>query len=109
VPERAAVRLRAALEVTFYDGEEERRASTKDVSGEGLFLRCAAPPTAGRELRLVLRAPGGVGRPVTATARVVRSVSAERDSHLVPGAALRLVEISARDRAALARLVAAGS
>jgi hypothetical protein len=39
----------------------------------------------------------------------VRSVSAERDSHLVPGAALRLVEISARDRAALARLVAAGS
>lgn len=109
IPERAGSRRRASLPVTYYRGEEQGRGYTKDLSVDGLFLKVAAPPAVGEGLRVVFDLPGESEPTIRATARVMRAVAPQRDSHLLAGVGLRLLDVGERDREGLARFVASGA
>jgi len=108
VPERSTPRRRTSRPVKYFREDDERTGSTKDVGIEGLFLRCAPPPAVGESVRVVFDLPHADQPTIRAKARVVRVIEPERDSHLVAGAGLRFVELSAADRAELSAFVGAG-
>ncbi len=106
---RAAARRHAALRTTYFHGARSARAFTKDVGTGGVFLRVRESLAVGEPVQLIVDLPGDPQSAVRAAGEVARLVPSERDSHLVPGIALRFLRISPRDRGKLARFVAAGA
>jgi uncharacterized protein (TIGR02266 family) len=104
---RVTGRRGAALRATVLDGERSVRAVTKDIGPGGLFLRTRERLVAGQNVQLIVDLPGESKSAVRAAARVSRVVRADRDSYLVAGVGVRFVRIGARDRAKIARFVAA--
>jgi CheY-like chemotaxis protein len=106
---RTGLRRHAALRTTYFHGSRALRALTKDVGTGGLFLRVREGLPVGEPVQLILDLPGDPKSAVRAACEVARLVPAERDSHLVPGIALRFLRLSPRDRGKLARFVAGGA
>jgi len=109
LPTRAVERRHAALRATYFHGGRSARAFTKDVGVEGLFLRTRASLALGEPVQVIVDLPGDPPTAVRAAGEVARLVPSERDSHLVPGVALRFVRMSLHDRGKLARFVATGA
>ncbi len=106
---RASVRKHAAIRATCLHAGTSARTFTKDIGLGGLFLRTRGALAPGLAVQLIVELPGDPLATVRAAAEVVRVVPAERDSHLVPGAALRFVELGLRDRRKLTRFIEAGA
>jgi len=106
---RAAARRHVALRTTYFHGARSARAFTKDVGTGGVFLRVRESLAVGDPVQVIVDLPGDPKSAVRAAGEVARLVPSERDSHLVPGIALRFLRISPRDRGKLARFVASGA
>jgi len=108
VPERAAPRRRISRPAKYFRDDDEQSGSIKDLGVDGIFLRCPTPPEVGETVRVVFDLPRPEPSTIRAEARVVRVVDPGRDSYLVPGAGLRFVDLTARDRDGLSAFVGAG-
>ena len=98
--ERGAARVRATLWVEEVEGENLTWRHTADVSASGLFFDGATPRIIDTPMQLRFTLPGG--RVINAKAKVVRTTwLAPR-----PGLAVRFVDLSAEDHAALVAFVA---
>ena len=81
-----------------------RRARLKDISRTGLFLALPEPLSMDERIGVSLRVPGPEGqRRVRAQGVVVRQVSRDPDSHLIPGVGVRFVEIDPDDESHIDR------
>ncbi len=81
-----------------------RRARLKDISRTGLFLALPEPLSMDERIGVSLRVPGPEGRRrVRAQGVVVRQVSRDPDSHLIPGVGVRFVEIDPGDQSHIDR------
>jgi two-component system cell cycle response regulator DivK len=74
------------------------RGRLKDISRTGLFLALPEPLPMDQRIGVSLRLPGPDGqRQVRAQGVVVRQVTRDPDSHLIPGVGVRFIEIDPRD------------
>ena len=75
-----------------------KRGRLKDISRTGLFLAPPEPLSVDDRIGVSLRLPGPDGpRQVSAQGVVVRQVTRDPDSHLIPGVGVRFDEIDPRD------------
>ena len=75
-----------------------RRARLKDISRTGLFLALPEPLSMDERIGVSLRLPGPDGlRRVRAQGVVVRQVTRDPDSHLIPGVGVHFIEIDPGD------------
>jgi len=75
-----------------------RRGRLKDISRTGLFVALPDPLPVLARIGVCLRLAGPEGeRQVRAHGVVVRQVSQDPDSHLIPGVGVRFLDIDARD------------
>ncbi len=82
------------------------RGRLKDISRSGLFLALREPMTETAPVAIALRLPGRAGdRTLRARGLVVRQVSPDPDSHLIPGIGVRFVEIDPADEERIDRYV----
>jgi len=106
---RADRRRHVALRATYFRAGTQATTFTKDVGVGGVFLRTREALSPGEPVQVIVDLPGDPPGTVRASGAVARVVPAERDSHLVPGAAVRFVRLSPQDRGKLARFVGAGT
>lgn len=100
--DRVAVQLRVRLE------DDGRSLLSKDLSQGGIFLKADPTIPLGRKLALRFRLPFPEGtEEVRATGEVVRQVSDEEGSHLLPGVGVRFVDLPAKERARVGRFLRA--
>jgi CheY-like chemotaxis protein len=93
IPRRDRPRVRASLSVILRTGATSLRSRTKDVSARGLFVLTSRPLETGLPVRVEFNlTPGNSRRTVAARGTVVRSVTDDPSSYLVPGNAVRLQE-----------------
>jgi uncharacterized protein (TIGR02266 family) len=77
-----------------------------NIGKGGLFIKSETPLPLNAEVTVVLRLPEAEGC-IRATGRVVWNYDIEKGtSHLIPGAGIRFVDMSASDRATLERHLA---
>jgi CheY-like chemotaxis protein/Tfp pilus assembly protein PilZ len=106
---RSSSRRPVGVRATYFHGGAQATALLKDLGPGGAFVRTRAPLPVGDPVELILTLGDEPAETVRVAAEVVRSVSAERDSHLVSGVAVRFVRVGARDRRRLEGFAACGS
>ncbi len=75
---------------------EERRGRVKDISRSGMFVAMPKPLPVDQSVDLSLRLPGPAGdRTLRARGIVVRRVTDDPESHLIPGVGVRFTELDA--------------
>jgi two-component system cell cycle response regulator DivK len=103
---RRETRRPAALRVHLEGPTGLLRARVKNISRSGLFLALRDAPPVDARVSFHLRLPGGPGmRSVRARGIVIRSVPDDPDSHRIPGAGIRFVDLGDDDRRAIERYV----
>lgn len=89
------------------EAHAEAHAESKDLSRDGMFLKSREAFEPGDVLQLWFALPVG-GSPVRATVEVVRTVKADRDSHLIPGIGVSFRTMDRRGRERISRYLGGG-
>lgn len=101
--ERGEERASIVLAVDWTSEGREGTGSTRDLTGDGMFVATADPPEEGATVEVVFSLPLPEAKPIRAGAVVARR--AGPDEHHGTGMGLRFTSISAGDRGAIARYV----